>query len=270
MDNSPTEGSPVVAASQEPTAEATVDTTSAEQSQETISQPEVAEQEAVSEVSTADNINEEPAGEVNQQTQTQKVEAQTDDGLAKFAKSQGFDPENLTDGERRALKIAHDNQKFARSQKVAESKASVDGDITLDEITAFKQEFRQYQAQKQAEQFFAQEGRDDSLAPVMSQILEEKKAAYGPDYARVLSQDLNLLYDLARVQQGAAAPTVDADAIRREERESINHKIAAGTVGGDAVQTVAKGGAVVDEQWFATTYDPYNPEHVKLRDEYFA
>ena len=73
MDNSPTEGSPVVAASTEPTAEATVDTTSAEQSQETISQPEVAEQEAVSEVSTADNINEEPAGEVNQQKQTQRL-----------------------------------------------------------------------------------------------------------------------------------------------------------------------------------------------------
>lgn len=272
MSESPTDGGQAQTASQEPTVTEQVQIPAAEQNQETSSQavPQGAQAETVSEANPVETPTQTDEGA----KQTQKQDdgsAKTDDGLAKFAKSQGFDPENLTDSERRALKIAHDNQKAYRSKTVAQSKADVDGDVTRDEIEEFKREFRTYQAQKQAEQFFAQEGRDDSLAPVMSEILEEKKNQHGADYARVLSQDLNLLYDLARVRQGSlTGPQVDAEAIRREERESINKKLSSSTPSAHATTGSAQSNPVVTEEWIRTQYDSRNPEHVKLVDAYFG
>ena len=269
MENSPT-GTPVADTSlpTEPTGEAQ-EIVAAEQNQETISQ------ETVSETTTATTPTEANAEVETKQTEKQAEVETTDDGLAKFAKSQGFDPESLTDGERRALKIAHDNQKAYRSNtnksKIAEVKADVDGNaIAPDEIESFRQEFRQYQATKQAEQFFSQEGRDDTFAPVMSEILEEKKAAHGADYARVLSGDLELLYDLAVIRKGGAA-TVDADAIRREERESINKQLAAAPTGPHATtNTLNDTTTKITQEWIQNEYNPRNPEHVKLVDQYFA
>lgn len=270
MSESLTDGGQAQTASQEPTVTEQVQTPAAEQNQETNSQvvSQDTQAEAVSEANPVETPTQTDEGE----KQTQKQDdgsAKTDDSLAKFAKSQGFDPENLTDGERRALKIAHDNQKAYRSKTVAQSKAEVDGEVTRDEIEEFKKEFRTYQAQKQAEEFFKQEGRDDSLAPVMSEILEEKKSEYGADYARVLSQDLNLLYDLARVRNGSSSQ-VDAEAIRREERESINKKLSSATPSAHATQSGPQPAPRIDMDWIRNEYDSKNPEHVKLVDAYFG
>src|SRR5690606_11529170 len=140
-----------------------------------------------------------------------------------------------------------------------------------EEMAAFQQEFRQYQSVKKAEAFFSEPGRDDSLAPVMSEILEEKKAQYGADYARVLSQDLSLLYDLAQVRNGATKPAVDPEAIRREERESINKQISASAPAHHAtVNTLGDSKPQLTPEWFANVYQPSNPEHRKLVDEAFG
>lgn len=266
--NSPTGEAPVQAASvPEPTAPVTEVTNPAESvNQETNTVAPVTTASVSDETA---NPQPQPASE-EKQTQPKGGESQTDDGLAKFAKSQGFDPENLTDGERKALKIAHDNQKAYRSKTVAESKASVSGDVTKDELESFRNEFKQYQATRQAEAFFKEEGRDDSLAPVMSEILEEKKTAYGPEYAKVLAEDLSLLYDLARVRGGGTAQPVDPEQVRQAERESINRQFAAGGSAQHATQSAPTNQVVVNREWFATTYDPNNDEHRKLADEYFA
>lgn len=266
MENSPT-GTPVADSGlvTEPTT-TPAEPVAAEQNQEAISNPT----ETVSESTPAEQTPQPQAEEQKQTPQKAEVET-TDDGLAKFAKSQGFDPENLTDGERRALKLAHDNQKAYRTKanetKVAESTAGLGGDVTKDEIQAFQQEFRTYQAQRKAESFFKEDGRDDTLAPVMSEILEEKKAAYGPEYARVLSEDLTLLYDLAQVKRGAK-PSVDAEAIRREERESINQKLTASTTAQHAQTNTLTGGKTkVTAEWIRNEYDPRNPEHLAIMQE---
>lgn len=272
MSESLTDGGQAQTASQEPTVTEQVQTPAAEQNQETSSQAvsQDTQAETVSEANPVETQTPTQTDDGAKQTQTQDDgSAKTDDGLAKFAKSQGFDPENLTDSERRALKIAHDNQKAYRSKTVAQSKADVDGDVTRDEIEEFKKEFRTYQAQKQAEQFFAEEGRDDSLAPVMSEILEEKKAQHGAEYARVLSQDLNLLYDIARVRQGSGNQ-VDAEAIRREERESINKQLSSGAPSAHATTGSTQSAPVVTEDWIRTEYNSKNPEHVKLVDAFFG
>lgn len=279
MSESLTNGSDAAAASTEPTAESAAETPVAEtQNQEATPQTtqEGGEQAKASEATAAQTPTEETKetnteGEQKQTEEKAASEAQTDDGLAKFAKSQGFDPEGLTDGERRALKIAQDNQKAFRSKSVADSKAGVEGDeVTRDEIESFKQEFRSYQAEKQAENFFKEEGRDDALAPVMSDIIEEKKKEHGADYARVLSKDLNLLYDLARIRQTGSTASVDAEAIRREERESINKKLSSSTPSQHASQGGPSTSQKVDKAWIQNEYNPRDPEHVKLVDAYFA
>ena len=257
MEDSLTGQAPVEAASvTEPTVQSTEVQTPAEavnQEATTVETP-VTTEEASTQAATTQTTEE-------KQTQTGGLQ---DDGLAKFAKSQGFDPDNLTEGEAKALKLAHENQKAFRKSTVAQTKAALDGDITRDELVEFQSEFRSYQAQKQAEQFFSQEGRDDSLAPVMTKILEEKRAEHGDEYARVLSQDLNLLYDLAQLNSGAGQ--VDTEAIRRQERESINQKLAAGTSAAHATSSAdaASGAPKIDAEWIKSTYDPRNPEHIQL------
>ena len=259
MEDSPTGQAPVVAASVEPTAQTTEVQTPAEAVNQEATTP-VEAQATTEEASTQAATTQE-----TEVKQTQPTGGEKDDGLAKFAKSQGFDPDNLTEGEAKALKLAHENQKAFRKSTVANTKAALDGDITRDELTEFQSEFRHYQAQKQAETFFSQEGRDDSLAPVMTKVLEDKRAEFGDDYARVLSQDLNLLYDLAQLSAGAGQP-VDTEAIRREERESINQKLAAGTSAAHATSSAdaASGAPKIDAEWIRSQYDPRNPEHIQL------
>lgn len=272
MQESPTEGaSGVVASVAEPTTQPEAQPAADVQNQEAVSQPEAASQEST----PATTETQTPEGEAPKaEPEKEKAGVETaDEGLVKFMKSQGLDPETATENELRLAKIARDNQKALRSstnkKKLSESAASVDGTITREEMDAFQQEFRQYQSVKKAEAFFSEEGRDDSLAPVMSEILEEKKSEHGAAYARVLSADLPLLYDLAQIRKnGPSKVQVDPEAIRREERESINKQISASAPAQHATQnTLGDSKPQLTPEWFANVYQPGNPEHRKLVDE---
>lgn len=263
MNNSPTEGGAVTPASNEPTGQVTTPVTSAESNQETISH-----EQSQGTVSTT------PTEQKPKQTE-ENGGGQADDGLAKFAKAQGFDPENLTDGERRALKIAHDNQKALRSQgqpKVTDTAKELHatGEGTTDD-EKFRAEFRQFKYEQATEKFWSDEKLDRSLEPSMVEILNEKKEQYGPDYARTLSEDLPTLYGLAQLRSGANGGSVDTEAIRREERESIRKKANASEGGQHASnQGEATLPTKIDREWLANHYDPSNPEHRKLVDEAVA
>jgi len=259
MNNSPTEEEQVqVASVTEPTTVEQVQQTTAEsQSQEAISNeqsPEAASQ------TTATNTN----GSQND-----------DDGLAKFAKSQGFDPENLSDGERRALKIAHDNQKAYRNtaneKKVTEAASELNKPVANEsEDAKFRREFTQWKYEQQSDKFWTGENIDRSLEPSMVEILNEKKEEYGPDYARILSQDLTTLYGLAQIKSNAnAGSTANTDAIRREERESIKKQQTASAGQSHAV-TQNNSSTKIDRSWLETTYDSSNLEHRKMVDEAVA
>lgn len=270
MSESPTEGaSTEVAPVTGPTTEV------AEQPAADVQNQEVAPQ-AASESTEAKTEQTQTEGESAKTAEEKPKEKAEVDDIANFARAQGFDPDNLTEGERKALTIARDNQKALRSStnksKLSEATAQVDGTITKEEMDAFQQEFRQYQSVKKAEAFFAEEGRDDSLAPVMSEILEEKKAAYGAEYARVLSSDLPLLYDLARVRQGSSVgQSVDPEAIRREERESMNKQLSGASANAHAsANTLSDNKPQVTTEWLRTKYEPGNPEHDKLVAAFMA
>lgn len=256
MNNSPTEGEQVqVASPVEPTTQEQVQQPPAESNQEAISQEAVSHDTANTNTNSSQN---------------------DDDGLAKFAKSQGFDPETITDGERRALKIAHDNQKAFRNNangsKVTDAAKEYNAPVAGEsDDAAFRKEFAQFKYEQASEKFFGGEGIDRTLEPSMVSILNEKKEQYGEGYAKTLSQDLATLYGLAQLKSGNnSGPQVDTDAIRREERESIKRQQTASAGQAHAVTQNNTGSAKIDRAWLSTVYQPSNPEHRKMVDEAVA
>ncbi len=237
-------------------------------------QAESPNQEAISREQSQEAVSQDNAPTQQTQTQQNGGSQNDDDGLAKFAKSQGFDPENLTDGERKALKIAHDNQKAYRNSNneakvtdVSKELNTPKADATEDE--KFRSEFRQFKYEQQTNQFWSDATRDKALEPTMVNVLNEAKEKYGADYARTLSTDLETLYDLARLKSGAGSAPVDTDAIRREERESIRQQSNASAGQAHAV-TQSQSGTKIDMDWVQNTYDTNNVEHRKLLDEAMA
>ena len=254
MENSPTEQVAVTPASVEPTGQEQQQQVSAEQNQETNSREQ-----------SQGSVSDDTAQQNQTQTQQKGSESTTDDGLAKFAKSQGVeDVSQLSDRELQFLKIAHDNQKAFREKgsqaSIADATKNLGG-------TDIESRLAQLESEKATDKFFS-EGRDRSLETKMVEILNEKKEQYGKDYAMNLSRDLDALYGLAQVRAGASS--VDAEAIRREERESINRQMSATAPTSHATQGQRQTGGQIDENWIRNEYDPHNPEHRVLVDQFYS
>lgn len=262
MNNSPTEGEQTQVASQEPTTPNEQVQQSAEQNQETNSREQ--SQGSVSD----DTAQSQQSAEQTQTQQKEGGENQTDDGLAKFAKSQNIDLATASDDVKRLLKVALDNQKAARSN--TPSKSIVDATEGLGD-GSLQAEVAQLKYQRTTDQFWSADGRDKSLEPMMVDILNEKAEQYGKDYAFNLSRDLDTLYGMAQLKNGAQqSSNVDIEAIRREERESINRQMSAGAPSAHATQGTRESTTKVDADWIRNEYDPRNPEHVKLVDAYYG
>ena len=254
MENSPTEQVAVTPASVEPTGQEQQQPISAEQNQETNSREQ-----------SQGSVSDDTAQQNQTQTQQNGGGSTTDDGLAKFAKSQGVeDVSQLSDRELQFLKIAHDNQKAFREKgsqaSIADATKNLGG-------TDIESRLAQLESEKLTDKFFS-ENRDRSLETKMVEILNEKKEQYGKEYAMNLSRDLDALYGLAQVRAGASS--VDAEAIRREERESINRQMSATAPTSHATQGQRQTGGQIDENWIRTEYDPRNPEHRVLVDQFYS
>ena len=267
-----TDGSAVDTSLQtQPTGDATGVTSADASNQETIStgQPN----EAVSDDSTAQVTNEGGA-------------AETDEGLAQFAKGQGISEEDfatLTEREKKLLKVAKDNQTAARNKPADKSLGEANSEIvdaptgneTEDE--SFKREFRQYKYERMADQFWSQEGRDRSLEPAMVGLLNKKIEELTPSlgeaearkYAFNLSRDLDTLYNLAAIESGTYDPQAAKQEGRREERDSIRRQSAASAPEAHATAS-APASSKIDLAWIQDTYDSSNPEHIKMLDEAMA
>lgn len=260
MSESLTEGSTGAPASTEPTGQAPVDTTAESNSQETISGEQ--SQETVSTDSSAEQTQ-----KVNENSGT--VEA--DDGLAKFAKSQGIDLDTATDNEKRLLKIARDNQKAARNpgneKKVTDAANELETPAA-NEDEQFKQEFRQYKYERETDKFWSSDDRDRTLEPTMVSILNQKAKEFGKDYAFSLSRDLPTLYNLARLESGAGDTTAAIEQGRREARDSIRKGQTASAGEAHAV-TQSQSTPKITREWLDNNYDG-TPEQAKLVDEALA
>lgn len=254
MENSPTEQVAVTPASVEPTGQEQQQPISAEHNQETNSREQ-----------SQGSVSDDTAQQNQTQTQQKGSESTTDDGLAKFAKSQGVeDVSQLSDRELQFLKIAHDNQKAFREKgsqaSIADATKNLGG-------TDIESRLAQLESEKVIDKFFS-DGRDRSLETKMVEILNEKKEQYGKEYAMNLSRDLDALYGLAQVRTGASS--VDAEAIRREERESINRQMSATAPTSHATQGQRQTGGQIDENWIRNEYNPRDPEQRALVDQFYS
>lgn len=183
---------------------------------------------------TDQNQQNEPA----QQTTQDDSSSSDDDGLSKFAKAQGYDPDKLSDGERKALKLAHDNQKEARklmqskktelNNAVDDANTVADSDIeNLDEDqqNAVRTETRlaRMEAAQRVTNFYVENPEAKDYDKEMTEIIADEVKTNGKDSARYLARDLNRLLILAKARRGDNSEEI-ADKARREERERLRHR----------------------------------------------
>lgn len=183
---------------------------SLDQEPTSVNEPADISSDTTSQAQVEQDVVAEPAGESEP----------ADSGLSKFAKAQGFDLDNASEDTKRALKIALDNQRSFRSAKQLADTSEPTDDLRA-EVANLKYE-------RQVERFFGEQGRDRNLEAVMYDIVKDKAAKYGAEYANNLRHDLDTLYDLAVLKSSKNTSNVDPEQIRREERESINQQLQQG------------------------------------------
>lgn len=269
MTNSPTgESVETTGAQMSPTGEEQQLTTAEQTNQETNSREQ--SQESVSD-DTANQPQNQEAQTTQTQTQQNGGDSTTDDGLAKFAKSQGInDTTQLDDTAQRLLKIAYDNQKaFRNSRNDGKTLEDTVGELGDGSLQA---KVEQLEYERKMDKFFSPDsGRDRSLEDSMVQIVQEKAKQFGNDYAYALSQDLPTLYGLAAMNTQGNQPQVDVEAIRREERESIRRQSAASDPSAHAsTGHSSQGQTQVTEEWLENEYNPRDPAHRKLVEAAFG
>lgn len=250
----------------ETTTEQVVDTSVADNSSTT----DPTNQSADSQASTETGAEQAPATASTESTATTNGAADDDAALASFAKGQGInDLSELSDRERSLLKMARDNKSAYDKTKQTQPKleetsnqlAQLGDDATDVQKLAAKVANMEYSGKKAT---FMQ-GKDATLEPVMAQIVAEKRAEYGDDYARNLLNDLPTLYSLAQSQKPADTSAA-VEAARREERSSMNQSLTAGAGNAQATSSKPQTQIKVTSEWIRNEYNPNDPEHRALVD----
>lgn len=207
-----------------------------------------------------------------------------DDGLAKFAKSQGFDPANLTDGERRALKIAHDNQREFHKKRQEEAdklrdsvadlhdpKKATEGidDDYEKEQAQIRAELNQLKQYQRVNEFWNKNPDAREYEEDMNALILKEKEENGVEAAIYLSRNLDRVYKLAKADR--TDPESLKDAGRREEREELRRKQEASADSGSASNSgTSRNTGKVDQDWIDNVYDPSNKEHRTMLDAYLS
>lgn len=197
----------------------------------------------------------------------------TDDdnaALASFAKGQGInDLSELSDREKSLLKMARDNksafdktkQNQPKLEETSTSLATLGDDATDVQKLAAKVANMEYKDKKSV--FMT--GKDATLEPAMAQIVADKRAEYGDDYARSLLNDLPTLYSLAASQKPADTSAA-VEAAKRDERTSMNQSLTAGAGNAQATSSKPATPIKVTSEWIRNEYDPSNADHRALVD----
>jgi len=252
----------------EPTTGNEVDTSVADNSSTTDPAVQPADSQATTE-NNGGNTVEQPASTESATTNTQNADDENA-ALAKFAKGQGInDLSELSERELSLLKMARDNKSAYDKTKQSQPKleetstqlSTLGDDATDVQKLAAKVANWEYREKKAT---FMQ-GKDASLEPVMAQIVSEKRAEYGDDYARNLLNDLPTLYALASAQKPADTSAAVEEA-RREERTSMNQTLAAGAGSAAATTSKPQTPIKVTSEWIRNEYNPNDPEHRALVD----
>lgn len=210
-------------------------------------------------------------------TTQESDDSSNDDDLKKFAKAQGFDPDNLSDGERRALKLARDNQRAFHTERQNQSNETKDviekihqPDEDNDDFeTRLLKEFSQLKAQQKLNEFYTQNPDARDYDKEMALVLAEEDKTYGSEAAQRLAQNMPRLLREAKASRGDGSAEAAREAGRREERERIRHSQEGSAEGGSASHTQQTSGKLTRE-WVQNEYDASNPEHRQMLDDALA
>ena len=235
------------------------------QDETTLPESPSVDETAVDEVD--DSVSDEE-NESSEDVETDSTETKEDKTLLKYAKSQGFDTENITPETLKALKIARDNQKTFRSsgKEVAKDIEQLyqgdDNDIRA-ELNAIK-------AKQATQDFFTEQPEAKKFESAMCQVLKNEEKQYGKEAAIILSRNLPRLLREAKAIAGEDGTKEAVEKAKRTERERLNKQTQGASDRMDATNTAKKGNTKVTREWFANEYDPSNAEHRALVDKAFA
>jgi len=224
-------------------------------------------EDTASEETTEPGSNDSPNGEESQ--------SQVDADLKRFAKSQGFDPDNLSEGEIKALGIAQKQVRETRKQLETQNKGAVEKAISeidkesdLPDREYFDFRMKQRDMVDSIRQYWNENPDDRTYEAEAIAILQAEKEQYGDDAMLRLAGNMPRLVREAKHNAGAFDPEVIAEKGRKEERERLN-KLQSGSADGahaSTSDTPTKDEVTVD--WIKSEYDPTNAEHRAKLDKF--
>lgn len=227
--------------------------------------------------SVEDTASQETAEPGSNDSITEDEPNKVDADLKRFAKSQGFDPDNLTEGEVKALSIAQKQVRETRKQLEVQNKGAiekavneVEKDNDLPDREYFDFRMKQRDMIDNIRDYWRNNPDDTKYEAEAIAILQKEKEQYGDDAMLRLADNMPRLVREAKFQAGAFDTSAATEQGRKEERERLN-KLQSGSADGahaTTVDTPSKNEVTAD--WVKNEYDPTNPEHRAKLDAFMA
>ena len=227
--------------------------------------------------SVEDTASEETTEPGSNDSITEDEPNKVDADLKRFAKSQGFDPENLTEGEVKALSIAHKQVKETRKKLELENKGAIEKEVNqvdkeseLPDREYFEFRLKQRDMVDNIREYWRTNPDDAKYEAEAVAILQEEKERYGTDAMLRLADNMPRLVREAKAAAGAFNPEVYAEQGRKEERERLNKLQSGSADGAHATTTDTPSKDEVTADWVKNKYDPTNAEHRAKLDAFMA
>ena len=227
--------------------------------------------------SVEDTASEETTEPGSNDSITEDEPNKVDADLKRFAKSQGFDPENLTEGEVKALSIAHKQVKETRKKLELENKGAIEKEVNqvdkeseLPDREYFEFRLKQRDMVDNIREYWRTNPDDAKYEAEAVAILQEEKERYGTDAMLRLADNMPRLVREAKAAAGAFNPEVYAEQGRKEERERLNKLQSGSADGAHATTTDTPSKDEVTADWVKNEYDPTNAEHRAKLDAFMA
>ena len=227
--------------------------------------------------SVEDTASEETTEPGSNDSITEDEPNKVDADLKRFAKSQGFDPENLTEGEVKALSIAHKQVKETRKKLELENKGAIEKEVNqvdkeseLPDREYFEFRLKQRDMVDNIREYWRTNPDDAKYEAEAVTILQEEKERYGTDAMLRLADNMPRLVREAKAAAGAFNPEVYAEQGRKEERERLNKLQSGSADGAHATTTDTPSKDEVTADWVKNEYDPTNAEHRAKLDAFMA
>lgn len=227
--------------------------------------------------SVEDTASQETVEPGSNDSQAEAEPNKVDADLKRFAKSQGFDPENLTEGEIKALSIAQKQVRETRKKLETESKGAVEGaiqsvtkDSEMSDRDYFEFRMKQRDMIDNTRNYWLENPDDKQYEAEAIAILQREKEQYGDEAMLRLAENMPRLIREAKYAAGAFDTTSATEQGRKEERERLNklQQGAADSASATTIDTPSK--SEVTREWIRSEYDPTNPEHRAKLDSFMA